>query len=112
MCALAANFVDAGFTPVIDWVVADKGQLETYRSALTSRRLLLVMLDPGSTVCQSRNATRPPERQFFFDGYDQLLASMEGYRDLGWWFDTSRLNPEETVERILDEALVHAWVPR
>jgi hypothetical protein len=30
-----------------------------------------VVLDPGTDVCVSRNATRPPIEQFFFDGYDE-----------------------------------------
>lgn len=112
VCLLADTFAGAGFTPVIDWVVPDAGQLDTYRAALAGRRLLLVVLDPGTSVCQSRNATRPPEEQFFFDGYDQLRASMGGYRDLGWWFDTSDLSTEQTVQRILDEAVVRAVLPQ
>lgn len=106
VCAVAANFADAGFTPVIDWVVPDLLQLETYRAALAGRRLLLVVLDPGTPVCRSRNAARAPEEQFFFDGYDELRGSMAGFRDVGWWFDTSALSPEETAQRILDEAVL------
>ena len=55
LCALAANFADAGFTHVIDAVVPDGNQLDTYRSALASYRLLLVVLDPGDAVCRYRN---------------------------------------------------------
>ena len=68
VCALAGNFADAGFTPVIDIVLPDGEQLDTYRKALASRRLLLIVLDPGAEVCRHRNETRPPEQQFFFDG--------------------------------------------
>lgn len=41
LCALASNFADAGFTPIIDIVLPDGRQLDTYRKALASRRLLL-----------------------------------------------------------------------
>lgn len=105
LCALAGNFAEAGFTPILDLVLPDGDQLETFRRALTLHRLLLVVLDPGSDTCRYRNEIRPAQQQFFFDGYDQLRASMrDGFGKSGWWFDTSRLSAEQTVERILDEA--------
>lgn len=104
LCALAANFADAGFTPVIDVVVPDGAQLETFRRALMSHRLLLVVLDPGSGTCRYRNQNRAPQEQFFFDGYEELRASMRhGFGNRGWWFDTSELSAEQTVEQILRE---------
>ncbi len=109
LCALARNFVDAGFTPVIDLVLPDGRHLDTYREALASSRLLLVVLDPGTAVCKYRNEIRPPQDRFFFDGYEELRASMrQGFGDLGWWFDTSDLDPEQTARRILDEGPVRA----
>jgi len=60
-------------------------------------------------VCRYRNEIRPRQEQFFFDGYEELRASMQhGFGNLGWWFSTSDLNPEQTAQRILDEALVRA----
>lgn len=113
LCALAANFADAGFTPVIDLVVPDGEQLASYRAALASYRLLLVVLDPGTDVCRHRNDIRPPEAQFFFDGYDELRASMRrGFGDLGWWFDTSGLDAAQTAQRVLDESAVRAVLDR
>lgn len=109
VCALAGNFADAGFTPIIDIVLPDGEQLDTYRRALASRRLLLVVLDPRVEVCRYRNEIRPPQRQFFFNGYDELRASMRRhFGSLGWWFDTSDLTAEQTAEQILNEALVRA----
>lgn len=111
LCALAANFADAGFTPIIDIVVPDGEQLDTYRRALAPRRLLFVVLDPGVAVCQYRNEIRPPQQQFFFNGYDELRASMRRhFGSLGWWFDTSDLTAAQTAEQILNEALVRAVV--
>lgn len=105
LCALAVNFVDAGFTPVLDLVVPNAEHLEAFRRALASRRLLFVVLDPGTDTCRRRNEIRTPEEQFFFDGYEELRASMRaGFGELGWWFDTSDLSAEETVSQILLEA--------
>jgi energy-coupling factor transporter ATP-binding protein EcfA2 len=113
LCALAANFADAGFTPVIDVVLPDGGQLDTFQQALASYRLLLVVLDPGTEVCRYRNKSRPPQEQFSFDGYDELRASMRnGFADLGWWFDTSDLSPQQTAQQILAESPVRALVSR
>jgi adenylylsulfate kinase-like enzyme len=111
LCSLAANFADAGFTPVIDFVLPDGEQLDTFRRALAPRRLLLVVLDPGADVCRLRNEDRPPQDQFFFDGYDDLRTAMrQGFGDVGWWFDTSGLTPPQTAQQILDEGPVRAVV--
>lgn len=113
LCALAANFADAGFTPVIDLVVPDGEQLNTFREALDSYCLLLVVLDPGAAVCRHRNQMRPAQDQFFFDDYQALRAAMrQGFGGIGWWFDTSELNPEQTAQRILDESAVQAVLKR
>ena len=105
LCALARNFAEAGFTPVIDLVVPNGEDLEAFRRALTSHRLLLVVLDPGSDTCRHRNQIRAPQEQFFFDGYEELRATMrDGFANRGWWFDTSDLSAEQTVEHILREA--------
>jgi len=104
LCALATNLANAGFTPVIDVVVPDRANLDGFRSALGDR-LRLVVLDPGTDVCVSRNATRPPIEQFFFDGYDGLHATMQtGFGGLGWWLDTSAQTCDETVEQLLTHA--------
>ena len=52
-----------------------------------------------------RNEQRDPEEQFLFDGHEALTSSMrEGFGDLGWWFDTSALTPEETAEQVVAHA--------
>ncbi|MDQ2837453.1 MAG: adenylyl-sulfate kinase [Actinomycetota bacterium] len=113
LCSLAANFAAAGFTPVLDVVIPEGKQLDTYREALASYRLLLVILDPGADVCRYRNEIRSPEDRFFFDGYEELRASMrDGFDDRGWWFDTSELSPEQTAQRIIAEGAVRAVVER
>jgi len=105
LCGLAANFADSGFTPVIDWIVPDREQLDFYLHALSPRRVLLVVLTRSIEVCRDRNTTRDPDDQFFFDGYEALRASMrDGFETVGWWFDTSNLAPDETAAQIIASA--------
>ncbi|WP_020574341.1 AAA family ATPase [Actinopolymorpha alba] len=111
LCALAANFADSGFTPVIDWIVPDREQLDFYLHLLSPRRVLLVVLAPSIDVCRHRNTIRDPDDQFFFEGYEALESSMrDGFGTVGWWFDTSDLTPEETARQIIAEAPAHARV--
>lgn len=105
MCELARNFADAGFTPVIDWIIPDRDQLDFYLDTLAPRRVLLIVLAPGLDVCRHRNSLRDADDQFFFDGYEALTAAMrDGFGRVGWWFDTSGLTPEETAAQIIANA--------
>ena len=111
LCTLANNFSDAGFTPVIDWVIPDRGQLDFFLSLLPARRVLFVVLAPGIEACRYRNTLRDPRERFDFDGYEHLDAQMK--RELGgvgWWFDTAALTPEETADRVIREAPRRALV--
>lgn len=111
ICALASNIADAGFTPVIDWIIPDNAQLDIYRHALSTKRLLLVVLAPSVDTCRRRNATRHPEEQYFFDGYSNLIARMRtGFGSLGWWFDTTDLTPEQTASEIVTHAPARAAI--
>lgn len=109
LCTLANNFSDAGFTPVVDWVIPDRAQLDFFVSLLPARRVLFVVLAPGIDVCRYRNTLRDPRERFDFDGYEDLEAAMKReLGDVGWWFDTSALSPEQTADRIVREAGVKA----
>jgi hypothetical protein len=104
LCALAGNFADAGFTPVIDWIIPDRDQLDLFVKLLAPRPIQFVVLAPGIGVCRYRNTIRDPRERFYFDGYEKLDADMRReLGDTGWWFDTSTLTPEETADRILRE---------
>ena len=105
MCSLANNFVDFGFTVLMDTVVADRGELDFLLGLLAPRPVRLVTLAPGVEACQQRNATRDPDERFEFDGYHRLEAEMRrDLGDVGWWFDTSALTPAETAEQLVREA--------
>ncbi|MET9294693.1 phosphotransferase [Streptomyces sp. NPDC003077] len=111
LCTLANNFSDAGFTPVIDWVVPDRAQLDFFLSLLTPRQVLFVVLAPGIEACRYRNTLRDPRERFDFDGYEALDAAMKReLGDVGWWFDTASLTPEETADRLVREARRRALV--
>lgn len=109
LCSLAANFADAGFTPLIDSLVPDREQLDQFIELLAPRPIHLVVLAPGGDVCTYRNTVRDPGERFDFDGYDRLDAAMrDAYGDLGWWFDTSGLDAETTTKRIVAESAERA----
>lgn len=111
LCTLANNFSDAGFTPVIDTVIPDRKQLDFFVSHLPALHVLFVVLSPGIDVCQYRNTIRHPQERFDFDGYEALDSNMKReFGEVGWWFDTSALTPEQTVDRIINEASNRALV--
>jgi predicted kinase len=116
MCCLANNFIDFGFTVLMDTVLADRSELDFFIAMMSPRPVRLVVLDPGIEVCKSRNAARSPEEQFEFDGYERLDAEMKReFGDIGWWLDTSALTADQTAERLLVEmasrttALLPGW---
>ena len=113
MCALANNFVDFGFTVLMDTVVQDRAMLDLLLALMSPRPVRLVILAPRVEVCKHRNATRHPDEQFEFDGYDLLEADIKrDLADIAWWFDTSALTPEETAARVVSEAVVRAALLR
>ncbi|MEV0289253.1 MULTISPECIES: AAA family ATPase [unclassified Kribbella] len=105
LCALANNFSDAGFTPLIDAMIPSRAKLDFFLDRLTTRRVLLIVLAPGIDVCQYRNTIRDPRDRFDFDGYEALEADMKReLGDAGWWLDTSSLTPDQTADHIVREA--------
>jgi predicted kinase len=105
MCSLAANFVDFGFTVLMDTVVVDRAELDFLVGLLAPRPVRLVTLAPGSEVCRQRNASRQSTERWEFAGYDRLEADMrQGFGNVGWWFDTSALDATETAERVVQDA--------
>jgi chloramphenicol 3-O-phosphotransferase len=106
MCSLANNFIDFGFTVLMDTVLADRAELDFFLALLSPRPVRLVVLAPGIGVCKERNASRDAEDRFDFDGYERLDAEMKReFGDLGWWFDTSTLTSHETAARLIAEAI-------
>ena len=103
-CALANNFIDFGFTVLIDTVLADRAELDFFLALMSPRPVRLVVLSPGIEVCRYRNDNRAPEQRFDFDGYERLEADMQReFADLGWWLDTADLTVDETAQRLVTE---------
>ena len=109
LCALANNFIDFGFTVLMDTVVADRAELDFLHALLSPRPVRIVTLAPGIEACRYRNATRDADERFEFSGYRQLEREMKrDLGDVGWWFDTADLSPDETAERLVREAAERA----
>jgi len=107
MCSLTNNFIDFGFTVLMDTVVADRAELDFFLALLSPRPVRLVILAPGIDACRERNRDR--KNQFDFDGYDRLDADMSReFADCAWWFDTAALTAEQTAERFAAEAAARA----
>ncbi len=105
LCGLANNFIDSGFTVLIDQLVTDLAELEFLVGLLAPRPVRLVTLAPTVEVCQQRNATREVSERWEFDGYHKLEADLRrDFSDVGWWFDTSALTPEATAQQLVTEA--------
>ncbi|HLL68352.1 MAG TPA: AAA family ATPase [Micromonosporaceae bacterium] len=105
LCSMAGNFVDFGFTVLVDQLVENRSELNFLVDLLAPRPVGLVTLAPGPDVCRQRNSTREPDEQFDFTDYDALHDDMRREFDgVGWWFDTSALTPEETAARLVREA--------
>jgi len=103
MCALANNFVDFGFTVLMDTVLADRSELDLFLALMSPRPVRLIVIDPGIDVCRSRNAERDPETQFAFDGYERLDADMRReFGDIGWWLDTAAQTADQTAEVLVE----------
>jgi len=105
LCSMANNFVDYGFTVLMDQLVETRSELEFLIDLLAPRPVRLVTLAPGPDVCRQRNSMRDAEDQFDYDGYDELHENMrQRFSGIGWWFDTSALTPDETARRLVREA--------
>lgn len=101
LCALANNFIDFGFTVLMDTVLVDRSELDFFIALMSPRPVRVVVLAPGIEVCKDRNANRAPHEQFDFDGYERLEADMiREFSDVGWWLDTAHLTAQETAARI------------
>ena len=111
MCALANNFIDFGFTVLMDTVLADRAELDFFIALMSPRLVRLVVLAPGMDVCKYRNANRALEERFDFDGYQRLEADLQReFGDTGWWLDTSGMTADETADQVVAGLVHHAVV--
>lgn len=106
---LADSFAQAGFTPVIDDVIANMPVLEGYRQ-LATRPIAFVQLLPAASVVLARDADREKQVAASWLYLDDEVRAWSKPRP-GLWLDTSELAVAETVSVIQErttEALL-AW---
>lgn len=104
-CLLAQSYSDAGFVPILDFVVWSKDDIESYQRHLLSRALYLVVLAPSVEVALRRDKERT-EKTIAAETAPANWWELQAYmrRDLsgiGLWVDFSALNADETVDYIL-----------
>lgn len=109
-CLLAQSYAAAGFTPVIDYVIVTRADLEEYRQGLTGLRVHVVVLHPGTPVVIERDADRAKSNrhreehglsigEHYAHLEEPLVAELSG---IGLWVENARLTPEATVDAILE----------
>lgn len=106
-CLLARSYVEAGFVPLIEFVVVTRHHLDAYRHYLAGGRLRLVVLAPSLEVVRARDAGRGGKTGERFEHLDATLRTE--LAGTGLWVDTSDLDVEATVDAILerrDEGLI------
>jgi predicted kinase len=102
-CLLAVSLADAGFVPVIDYVVVDGDRVEEYRRQLPGLTLRLVTLDPGIVVALARDAARP-EKTVAAEWVHLRGLMVKALFGIGLWVDNGSMSLEQTVRYMMDRA--------
>lgn len=99
-CLLAQSFLDAGFVPIIDYVIISNERVREYQALLPKVHLRLVTLNPDTSTALERDRLRPEKT--VASSWTHLQQTMqEMLYPTGVWIDNSALTIEETVDRIL-----------
>lgn len=108
-CALANNFYNAGFIPILDDAYVERWKLDYCKRLIHSRPLLLVTLAPPLEVAIQRDRDRQGKQiGDLFAHLDGIMRQqVEGF---GLWIDSSELTAEATVDRIMERAWLEARV--
>ncbi len=94
ICLLARSFGQAGFVPVVDWVIRNRRDLDVLREELSDLTARLIVLAPSSSARETRKPVAHRR-------WSHLQGDM--YRDLmgvGLWIDSTALTIEETLTKI------------
>ncbi|MCK9486810.1 MAG: AAA family ATPase [Dehalococcoidia bacterium] len=98
-CLLARSYAEAGFTPVMDYVVSTRHLLDAYRHYLMGAALHLVVLAPGASVALERDGQRTKTAASDWTHLEPRFRKELG--ELGLWLDTADLSVHETVDQVL-----------
>jgi adenylylsulfate kinase-like enzyme len=99
-CLLARSYAEAGFIPVLDFVVVTRHHLDAYRHYLAGGVIRLAVLAPRPEVVAARDAGRAAPVADRFSHLDAVLR--EELADVGLRVDSSDLDVEATVDAILE----------
>ncbi len=106
-CKLADSFAAAGFCAVLDDIfVGDR--IDHLKADLATRPFGFVMLNPSLDALQRRNAQRAKRDAFHQAQF--LHPIVQQTPRIGLWLDTSTIDANQTVDRIvaaLDRAAVY-----
>src|SRR5919106_709504 len=99
----------AGFTPIVDYVIVNRTDLQEYRSQLGGLAIHLVVLHPGKRVAMARDSAREKsQRHQQAHGLTiaEHFAHLEGplveeLAGIGLWIDNGDLSPATTADVIL-----------
>ena len=99
-CALARRCAEAGFVPVVDFVVADRNRLDRYRNQLPGWEIRFVVLVPAPQIALGRDHRRSEKtvgpQWVHLD--KQIRDEFDG---LGIWIDNGDMTVEQVVDRLL-----------
>lgn len=98
-CLLARSYAEAGFTPILDYVVPTRHLLDAYRHYLMGAMLHLVVLNPGAEVALERDRGR--EKTAASDWTSLAPRIRQELSGLGFWLDTATQTVDESVDQIL-----------
>ena len=98
---LADSFFESGVTPIIDEAIVYAAALQEYIALIRSRPLALVMLAPPLEVSLARDAARTEKQVGHIWGHLDAIMREE-LPNTGLWVDNSGMNPDQTVDFILD----------
>ena len=108
-CLLAQSYAGAGFTPIIDYVIVSRADLDEYRQQLRGLAVHLVVLHPGKSVVIARESAREKSRrhkqqhgltigEHFAHLERPLVEQLTG---TGFWIDNAALTPPATADVIM-----------
>ena len=99
-CLLARSYAEAGFIPVIDYVVPSLDTLNAYRGYLSGAAIHLAVLAPTIDVALERDRARASEirSHWIRELHQRMRDELEG---VGCHVDSSTLTPDETVDAVL-----------
>ena len=101
---LADSSFESGVTPIIDDVVVYAARLRDYVKFIRSRPVALVMLAAPLEVSRARDAARAEKQVGHIWPHLDAVMRKE-LPERGLWIDNSTLNPDQTVELILERVL-------